>query len=117
MKSHPLHLPHPWSHSESPHVALIEAKDAAMVSTQLPAQALPTSYPQIDLYPQEAETTPLLFKAKLGGQRGRRALEVLYRKVSGFLNPPMLGGILAVVAGVIPFLRKTLFSPDAVLSP
>lgn len=85
---------HAWTHVETPHVSL-------------PSQPIPTSYPVIEPYP--AETTPLIARMKIDGYLSLRILKAAEKSLKGFLNPPMIGGMLAIVAGVIPFIRGPLF--------
>ncbi|KAK8869782.1 hypothetical protein IAR55_000350 [Kwoniella newhampshirensis] len=73
------------------------------------------SYPEIDPYPQES--APLLGQVKEGGRRGWKVLTVIRKHLAAFMNPPMYGGLAAVVAGLIPFLRGWLFDKKGFLSP
>ncbi|CAD6569589.1 MAG: hypothetical protein TREMPRED_005321 [Tremellales sp. Tagirdzhanova-0007] len=115
MKSHPLQIPHPWTHSETPHASLAdEIKDAMPSQSAQPAQVVTTSYPDVEPYPSE-ETA--LLRAKHEVWRGWRFLQIVRQSTAGFLNPPMIGGIAAIVVGVVPFLHSWLFDQDAVLSP
>lgn len=116
MKSHPPDIPHPWTFAESPHMPdLDDIKKSISAAPIQPPQAVPPSYPDIEPYPSEA--SPLLHRAKEEGWREWRVLNLLRRKTAGFFNPPMLGGIAAITAGVIPFLHSWLFDQDAILSP
>ena len=115
MKSHPLHIPHPWTHSESPHATLAEEiKYAVPDGSSQPAQLVTTSYPDVEPYPSE-ETA--LLRAKHEVWRGWRILKIVRQSTAGFLNPPMIGGIAATIAGVVPFLHIWLFDQHAVFSP
>ncbi|ORY23035.1 endoplasmic reticulum protein [Naematelia encephala] len=104
------------AHSESPYVPT-KVAEAVQDATRLPAQELPTSYPNIDLYPAEAESAPLLHKAKVEGWRSWLVIKFIKSSVRGFLNPPTVGGLLAIIAGLIPFVRHTLFSKSSALGP
>jgi hypothetical protein len=112
MKSHPSDH-HAWSHFESPFAVLKEAKDA-IVATTAPSSS---TYPDVEPYPATSEATPLLGQARESGSRAMGLLSKIWGSISGFLNPPMIGGFAAVIAGVIPFLHRWLFDTDAVLSP
>nr|XP_019013558.1 uncharacterized protein I206_01628 [Kwoniella pini CBS 10737]OCF52339.1 hypothetical protein I206_01628 [Kwoniella pini CBS 10737] len=104
MKRHPLDVPHPWSHSESPH-AVKKVKEV-----------LSGGYPEIEPYSDD-ENAPLLDQAREGGKKGWKILKIVKNCLAGFMNPPMYGGIAAILAGVIPFLHNWLFTKGAWLSP
>ena len=77
-------------------------------------------YPNVQPYPnvEDNETSPLLNKTKakavtLGLWKRVRSVVT---KATSFMNPPMWGGILAIIAGLIPWLRKSLFSDSGALS-
>lgn len=109
---------HAWSHSESPH--LVDKVKNGLANLNLaanPAEPLPTSYPAIEPYPSEAETTPLLHSAKVNGWRGLRIAKLVWKKLAVWVNPPMAGGIAAVLVGVVPFLHRWFFEEDEWLSP
>ncbi|WWD15944.1 hypothetical protein CI109_100368 [Kwoniella shandongensis] len=97
---HPLDISHPWSYSESPHAM----KKALTTPT----------YPESDP-PQESD--PLLGQVKEGGRRGWKVLQIVKKRLAAFMNPPMYGGLAAVVAGLIPFLHRWLFSKKGFLNP
>ncbi|KAK4686566.1 hypothetical protein P7C73_g3558, partial [Tremellales sp. Uapishka_1] len=106
-----------WTHSESPH-SIVEKLDAALPSaTSRPAQATPTAYPAVEPYPDVHESSPLIRKTAEEARQGWRLAKVAQKAVSGFMNPPMIGGLAAIIAGVIPFLHKWLFAENAWLSP
>ncbi|WVF68279.1 hypothetical protein IAT40_003044 [Kwoniella sp. CBS 6097] len=96
MKKHPLDIPHPWSHSESPH-AIKQLMDDVR------------GYPEVQPYENNDEETPLLDQVKTGGRRGWRALKIIQKSAAGFMNPPMYGGLAAIIFGVIPFTHRWLF--------
>ncbi|OCF41258.1 endoplasmic reticulum protein [Kwoniella heveanensis CBS 569] len=103
MKKHPLDIPHPWSHSESPH-AIKQLVDEVR------------GYPEVQPYENQDEETPLLDQVKTGGKRSWRALKIVKKSVAGFMNPPMYGGLAAITFGVIPFTHRWLFE-KGFLSP
>nr|XP_018263817.1 uncharacterized protein I303_03690 [Kwoniella dejecticola CBS 10117]OBR85975.1 hypothetical protein I303_03690 [Kwoniella dejecticola CBS 10117] len=105
MNSHPLDVPHPWSHSESPH-AVKKVKEV-----------LNGGYPAIEPYHDDDENAPLLDQARERGKKGWKILVILKNSLAGFMNPPMYGGLAAILAGVIPFLHSWLFDKGAWLSP
>lgn len=37
--------------------------------------------------------------------------------LSAFLNPPLIGSVVPIVCGVIPFLHHQLFEPSGILTP
>ncbi|KAL7423976.1 hypothetical protein Q5752_001561 [Cryptotrichosporon argae] len=115
LKSHPIDLPHPWSHSESPHADFTTRLKAALPSPPSPPPA--SRYPAVEPYGASVEDTPLLRRAGEQARRGWWYLGWARRGVAGFLNPPMAGGLLAVVAGVIPFTHSSLFDEGAWASP
>ncbi|WVR08009.1 hypothetical protein IAU60_005053 [Kwoniella sp. DSM 27419] len=96
MKNHPLDVSHPWSHSESPHPI-----KKIVNATQ--------GYPDVRPYGDDDEQAPLLAKVKRGGRRTKRVLRIMGSTFAGFMNPPMYGGLAAVVFGVIPFTHRWLF--------
>jgi hypothetical protein len=109
---------HAWSYHESPHP--IEKAKLSIAEANLavnPAQALPTSYPNTDPYPTGAEATPLLYRATMEGRSSWKVTTFVWGKVRMWLNPPMVGGLAAVIAGVIPFVHDALFKEGAALSP
>jgi predicted permease len=79
-------------------------------------------YPNVTPYPTTSsnnETQPLLTK-----QRAKRVsnniggkLKSLWESISEYLNPPMMGGGVAVILGLIPFMRHALFDNTGFLSP
>jgi hypothetical protein len=77
-------------------------------------------YPNVQPYPsvENNETSPLLNKnkAKAVSKGVFRAAVVLARKATSFMNPPMWGGVLAIISGLIPWLRHSLFDDSGVLS-
>lgn len=79
------------------------------------------NYPNLNVYPNvgDGETSPLLnkTKAKAVGKGVWGKLRWLAGKLNGFMNPPMWGGLLAIVSGMIPFLRTALFNNKGLLSP
>ncbi|WWC90007.1 uncharacterized protein L201_004937 [Kwoniella dendrophila CBS 6074] len=107
MKTHPLDIPHPWSHSESPH-AVKKVKEVLNDDE---------GYPAVEPYSGDPESAPLLNRAKQGGKKGWKIMKILHKSMAGFMNPPMYGGLAAIIAGVIPFLHNWLFKKGAVLSP
>jgi hypothetical protein len=81
-------------------------------------------YPNVSPYGQDGEANesqPLLAKTKHKAVSASRGLKKGLKKVSGsvmeFMNPPMWGGLAAVIAGLVPFLKKWLFSDSGWLSP
>jgi hypothetical protein len=117
MKAHPSDVRHAWTHFESPYAAIQDAKMSIATNTIPPAQTVPTAYPHVSPYSAEAERMPLLNKARVGGSRVWLLTRSIWGRVSGYFNPPMIGGIAAIVAGVIPFLHRWLFDSNAILSP
>jgi len=85
---------HPWSHSESPHTT------SKIAETQ--------SYPTIEPYPEES--SPLL-------SRSKEVTISVWKRITSYLNPPMAGGIAAVVTGSIPPFHRWLYGDDAPLTP
>lgn len=79
------------------------------------------NYPNLNVYPNvgDGETSPLLnkHKAKAVGKGIWGKVGTVWGKINGFMNPPMWGGLLAIVSGLIPFLRTALFSNQGILSP
>lgn len=77
-------------------------------------------YPNVQPYPsvENNETSPLLNKnkAKAVSKGVFRAAVVLAQKATSFMNPPMWGGVLAIISGLIPWLRHSLFDDSGVLS-
>jgi predicted permease len=77
-------------------------------------------YPNITPYPATSdETQPLLSQ-----QRATRVsndishkLKAVCAKIGEYVNPPMLGGGLAMILGMIPFMRHALFDNTGLLSP
>lgn len=79
-------------------------------------------YPNVAPYSSSSdnnETQPLLTK-----QRAKRVsnnigskLKAAWETVSEYLNPPMMGGGVAVILGLIPFMRHALFDNTGFLSP
>jgi predicted permease len=69
-----------------------------------------------DARPQDDESAPLLPRQARGGQleagvrRVRRSkLGAIARKVAEALNPPLVGGLLAILCGMIPPIRHIVF--------
>ncbi|KAG7580157.1 hypothetical protein FFLO_00128 [Filobasidium floriforme] len=77
-------------------------------------------YPNVQPYPsvENNETSPLLNKnkAKAVSKGVFRAAVVLAKKATSFMNPPMWGGVLAIISGLIPWLRHSLFDDSGALS-
>jgi len=77
-------------------------------------------YPNVQPYPSvaENETSPLLNKnkAKAVSKGVFRAAVTLAKKATSFMNPPMWGGVLAIISGLIPWLRHSLFDDSGALS-
>lgn len=79
-------------------------------------------YPNVAPYSSTSdntETQPLLTK-----QRAKRVsnsigskLKAVWESVGAYLNPPMIGGGVAVILGLIPFMRHALFDNTGFLSP
>ncbi|OCF71832.1 hypothetical protein I204_07895 [Kwoniella mangroviensis CBS 8886] len=107
MKKHPLDIPHPWSHSESPH-AIKKVREVLNEDQD---------YPAIEPYSGDNENAPLLHEARQHGKKGWKIAKILQQSLAGFMNPPMYGGLAAIVAGLIPFLHNWLFKKGAWLSP
>lgn len=105
-----------WTHAESPHDAL-KSHIHKTISTTLPAQALSTSYPNIQPYHPQSESAPLLYRSRVEAKRATNVLKIIGERVWDFFNPPMIGGAAAVIGGVIPFLHKWLFSKDGWMKP
>jgi hypothetical protein len=77
-------------------------------------------YPNVQPYPnvEDNETSPLLNKTKakavtIGLWKRVQSVAI---KATSFMNPPMWGGVLAIIAGLIPWLRKSLFNDSGALS-
>ena len=77
-------------------------------------------YPNVQPYPnvESNETSPLLNKTKakvvtIGLWKRVQSVAI---KATSFMNPPMWGGVLAIIAGLIPWLRTSLFSDSGALS-
>ncbi|KAK6902964.1 hypothetical protein I203_108225 [Kwoniella mangroviensis CBS 8507] len=104
---HPLDIPHPWSHSESPH-AIKKVREVLNEDQD---------YPAIEPYSGDNENAPLLHEARQHGKKGWKIAKILQQSLAGFMNPPMYGGLAAIVAGLIPFLHNWLFKKGAWLSP
>lgn len=77
-------------------------------------------YPNVQPYPsvEENETSPLLNKnkAKAVSKGVWRGAVHLWGKATSFMNPPMWGGVLAIISGLIPWLRHSLFDDSGALS-
>jgi predicted permease len=77
-------------------------------------------YPNVQPYPsvEDNETSPLLNKKKAKAvTMGIWArMKFVFEKINTVMNPPMWGGILAIIVGLIPFLRKSLFDDSGALS-
>lgn len=50
-------------------------------------------------------------------KRAKNIVGVIAERIGDFFNPPMIGGLAAVVGGVIPFLHRWLFSKDGWMKP
>jgi predicted permease len=78
-------------------------------------------YPNIAPYPSSSngERQPLLTKKKAAQVSNRLGskLKTVWDTVSDYLNPPMIGGGIAVILGLIPFMRHALFDNAGYLSP
>lgn len=120
-----------FSHYESPYDLLEQVKDELTPEyDDLHEPGEGEVYPNVMPYPtttttttgareQQGERAPLLSAGKLKVQ-SRRTAYVIKRvasKVGAYVNPPMWGGLAAVVVGLIPFLRHALFDTTGLLSP
>lgn len=115
-----------WSYLEfsNPVQKLKEIKDQLPSADQLNPfnSAEEGEYPNVAPYPSSSdnnETQPLLTK-----QRAKRVsnsigskLKAVWESVGEYLNPPMIGGGVAVILGLIPFMRHALFDNTGFLSP
>ncbi|WVW83051.1 hypothetical protein I302_105068 [Kwoniella bestiolae CBS 10118] len=73
--------------------------------------------PTIEPYSGDDENAPLLDQAKHHGKKGWKIAKILHKSLAGFMNPPMYGGLAAIIAGLVPFLHNWLFKKGAWLSP
>lgn len=64
-----------------------------------------------------SSTTPASGKIRVRARKTAFVVARLAKKVNAYVNPPMWGGLAAVVAGLIPFLRHALFDTTGWLSP
>lgn len=112
--------PHVYSHSDNPHLPSLPEK-LFHPTLLLPSSApSPNAYPTMTPYPaaSPSEAAPLLAKSEAVARTswaavGRAAAKFVY----GFMNPPMWGGVAALVGGLVPFLRHWLFDDEGWLSP
>ncbi len=115
------HDPHIWSYFESPHSFTIKVENINL-SSIMESNDQQAEYPSVVPYPNTSrETQPLLDSTKAiatNTKNGiKKKMKALPGKVLAFMNPPMWGGLAAVVAGLVPFLRHWLFDDNGWLSP
>lgn len=77
-------------------------------------------YPNVAPYPSASdETQPLLSQqraTRVSKNIGQK-LKATCAKIGEYVNPPMLGGGVAIILGMIPFMRHALFEDTGYLSP
>ncbi|KAJ9118171.1 hypothetical protein QFC22_004075 [Naganishia vaughanmartiniae] len=102
---------------------LKEVKDQLPSLSDVPNMLSSTEqgeYPDITPYPSTSgETQPLLSQqqvTRVSRTVGHR-LKAGCVKIGEYVNPPMLGGGLAIILGLIPFMRHALFDNTGLLSP
>jgi predicted permease len=115
-----------WSYLElgNPIQKLKEVKNQIPNAEDIPNifhSAEEGEYPNIAPYPSnsDSERQPLLSKqraAQVSNTLGSK-FKAVWDKVSDYLNPPMIGGGIAVILGLIPFMRHALFDNAGYLSP
>jgi len=101
MQSHPVDVTHPWSYLESPHALFTKLKSVGVALSEDE--------------PEDEEHREAISTAR--GSSLSSWVGSVWSKVSGFLNPPMIGGLLAIAVGIIPSSRAAFFSEGALLSP
>jgi hypothetical protein len=116
MHTHDIHI---WSHFESSHSFSLDLKHPHLA---LPRTDETSENPDIVSYVHSnTESQPLLKTTKavaINSKNGfRKGLKAFPNKLLAFMNPPMWGGLTAVVAGLVPFLRHWLFDDNEWLSP
>ena len=117
-ESKPSHRHWAWTYSESPHKQTpIHQHLHASLTTALPAQQLPSAYPAVQPYHPQSETAPLLYRTRVEGRRAKQLGAMVWDTVKDWLNPPLIGGLAAVVGGVVPFLHTALFGNESPLKP
>lgn len=115
-----------WSYLEfsNPIQKLKEVKDQIPNAEDIPNMfhsAEEGEYPNVAPYATNSndERQPLLSKQRatqVTSTLGSK-LKTVWDKVSDYLNPPMMGGGIAVILGLIPFMRHALFDNAGYLSP
>jgi predicted permease len=94
---------HIFSHHETPHIPV--AKDSPS----------PNDSQQNE---DDAERAPLLPPGNSPSikQQSKSMLSQAWKSIKAALNPPLMGGIAAVIVGVIPFTHKLVFPKHAPLA-
>lgn len=109
-------IDHIFTHFETPHLPRqLQSADYAEDSVQ-----------ETSLQPDDAERQPLLHHRQSihdaeaphpeGPKSSGHSQPLLYKIWSGFksvLNPPLIGGLVAIIVGVIPFLHKLFLSENS----
>lgn len=107
-----------WTYSESPHKATpIHKHIHASLTTALPAQQLPSAYPAVQPYHPQSESSPLLYQTRVEGRRAKQVFLIVWDTAKDWLNPPLVGGMAAIIGGVVPFLHKAIFGESSPLKP
>ncbi|KAJ9099766.1 hypothetical protein QFC21_003764 [Naganishia friedmannii] len=101
---------------------LKEVKDQLPSIDEIPNMLRSTEegeYPNVAPYPSTSdETQPLLSRqraTRVSKNIGQK-LKATCLKIGEYTNPPMLGGGVAIILGMIPFMRHALFDDTGVLS-
>ena len=115
-----------WSYLEfsNPIQKLKEVNDQIPNAEDIPNifhSAEEGEYPNVAPYASNSndERQPLLSKQRatqVTSTLGSK-LKAVWNMVSDYLNPPMIGGGIAVILGLIPFMRHALFDNAGYLSP
>ena len=107
---------HIFSHHETPHLLVV--KDTGRRSSGGQNDSQQNSDDEDD-----AERDPLLSPENQSRhhprsikRQGKLILRQTWKGVKSVLNPPLMGGVAAIIVGIIPLLHKLVFSEHAPLA-
>jgi predicted permease len=102
-------IDHIFTHHETPHLS--HKKDETEIAN--PSSPGPPESNDPELQPLLAEEST---RSQSDKEQTKSTVQKVWNGIQSVLNPPMIGGLTAVIFGVIPFLRNLILVKDAPLS-